>query len=305
MNASYITPAITLFNQDGTLDLNGQRRFYDYLIQGGIDGILVQGSIGEFFALPMEERRRMAKFAIEAISCRTKCIIGTASMVTEEIVPYSNYCLEQGADAVMIISPYYFCFDQDTLFRFYDELFGRIAGSVYIYNFPDRTGYSIAPETVLRLARKHPNLRGIKDTLTGVDHTREIIKAVKSEFPMFEVYSGFDDNAARNVLSGGDGVIGGLSNVVPKICANWIQAMREDDLVGIALGQQKIDRLMDIYSVGSMFIPIIKEAARLRGIISSTKCTVPMPTPTLAQSWSIAAILDREGLLKRTIISEE
>ena len=177
------------------------------------------------------------------------------------------------------------------------ELISQIAGSVYIYNFPDRTGYNIAPETVLRLARKHSNLRGIKDTLTGVDHTREIIKAVKPEFPAFEVYSGFDDNAARNVLSGGDGVIGGLSNVVPEVCAAWVRAMRENDLAGIAMGQQKIDRLMDIYSVGAMFVPIIKEAARIRGIVPSSNCTFPMPAATSEQSKLISAILDREGLL--------
>lgn len=297
MNASYITPAITLFGKDGILDLEGQQALYDHLIQGGIDGILVQGSIGEFFALSMDQRRMMAKSSIDTIAQRTKCIIGTASMVTEEIVPFSNYCLEQGADAVMIISPYYFRFDQDALFRFYDELFSQIAGPVYIYNFPERTGYSITPETVLRLARKHPNLHGIKDTLTGVDHTREIIKTVKPEFPTFEVYSGFDDNAARNVLSGGDGVIGGLSNVVPEICAAWIRAMRENDLAGIAVGQQRIDRLMNIYSIGSMFVPMIKEAARLRGIVPSSKCTFPIPLPSLEQSQSIAAILSQEGLL--------
>ena len=96
--------------------------FKQGLIKSGIDGILVQGSIGEFFALPMEWRRQMAKFSIDAISRRTRCIIGTASMVTEEIAPYSNFCLEQGADAVMIISPYYFRFDQDALFCFYDEI---------------------------------------------------------------------------------------------------------------------------------------------------------------------------------------
>lgn len=297
MNASYITPAITLFQKDGRLDLDNQCVLYDCLIQGGVDGILVQGSIGEFFALSMERRRKMAKFSIDAIAHRARCIIGTASMVAEEIVPYSNYCLECGADAVMIISPYYFRFEQDALFRYYDELFSQIAGPVYIYNFPERTGYSITPKTILKLARKHPNLQGIKDTLTGVDHTREIIKIVKTEFPAFEVYSGFDDNAARNVLSGGDGVIGGLSNVVPEICAAWMRAIRENNFTEVVSGQQRIDRLMDIYTVGSMFVPMIKEAARLRGIIPSNYCSFPMPLPTQEQTKTIAAILEEEGLL--------
>ena len=140
-------------------------------------------------------------------------------------------------------------------------------------------------------------LRGIKDTISGVDHTREIIKTLKSEFPAFEVYSGFDDNAARNVFSGGDGVIGGLSNVAPEVCAAWICSMKENDLPGIIAGQQKIDRLMDIYSVGSLFVPIIKEAARLRGIVPSNQSTFPMARPTQKESKTIMTILRRDGLL--------
>ena len=74
---------------------------------------------------------------------------------------------------------------------------------------------------MLALAKIHPNIVGMKDTVAGMDHTRELIKVVKSHIPQFEIYSGFDDNFAHNVLSGGDGCIGALSNVVPEICAAW------------------------------------------------------------------------------------
>ena len=84
--------------------------------------------------------------------------------------------------------------------------------SIYLYNFPDRTGYDLTPEITLRLVRKYRNIVGYKDTQAGMDHTRELIKLVKGEFPAFEVYSGFDDNFAHNVLAGGDGCIAGLSN---------------------------------------------------------------------------------------------
>lgn len=296
MNARYITPSVTLMNEDGSLDLESQGKLFEHLITNGIDGILIGGSIGEFFAMSMESRRELAKFAVERIDHRVKCIIGTASMLEEEIVPYSNWCLEQGADAVMIISPYYFRFDDESLFTFYDELFGQIHGPVYIYNFPDRTGYTISPEVVLRLRRTHDNLVGIKDTISGVDHTRELIKTVKSEYPDFEVYSGFDDNAAHNVLSGGDGIIGGLSNVVPELCSAWIRSMRENDAEGIARGQQQINRLFDIYSVGPLFVSIIKEGCRLRGVAASSACTKPIPKVTKEQSEAVRRILEREGI---------
>lgn len=296
MNASYICPAITLFKNDGTLDLESQAALYENLIKNNIDGVLVEGSIGEFFSVSMEMRKELAEFAVKTINHRIKTIIGTASMIPEEIVPFSNHCLEIGADAVMIISPYYFRFDNDSVFRFYDELIGAIHGPVYLYNFPDRTGYILDSQVVLKLALKHKNLMGIKDTISGMDHTRELINVVKSQVPYFEVYSGFDDNVAHNVLSGGNGVIAGLSNVVPEICAGWVKAMRDNDVEGIAKGQQAINRLMSIYSVGSVFVPIIKEGAKIRGIISSNKCTFPIPDVTEEQTEKVKEILKAEGM---------
>lgn len=296
MEASYITPAVTLLNEDKTLNLEGQRALYENLIRCGIDGILIQGSIGEFFAMPMYQRMQLAKFAVETIAHRTACVIGVTSMVADEIAPFANCCLDFGADAVIVLPPYYFSFDGEALFHYFNRLLNEIHGPVWLYNFPARTGCSISAETILRLAELHPNLAGIKDTITGMDHTRELIKAIKPKFPNFKIYSGFDDNAARNVLSGGDGVIGGLSNVVPEICAGWMKAIREGDAAGISAGQQQIDRLMDIYSVGSVFVPVIKEGARLRGIVDSNVCTFPMLPPTKAESETIIQILVREGI---------
>ena len=296
MNAAYLTPAITLFNEDGTLDLASQERLFNNLIDQGVDGILVEGSSSEFFAMPMNQRREMAKFAIEKIDHRVKLIIGTSSMVASEIVDFSNYCLEQGADAVMILPPYYFRFGAEALLQYYDRLAGKINGPIYIYNFPDNTGYTIPPETVLALAKIHPNIVGMKDTISGMDHTRELIKVVKSQIPGFEVYSGFDDNFAHNIMAGGDGCIAALSNVVPEICAAWAKAFRDNDLAGIAKGQQSIDRLMDLYAIRDPFLPVLKEACRLRGIAASSTGTFPMPNATVEDDARISALLTREGL---------
>ena len=296
MNASYLTPAITLFHADGSLDLESQKKLYENLIEQGIDGILVEGSSSEFFAMNMEQRRDMAKFAIDTIAHRVKLIVGTSSMVAEEIISFSNYCLEQGADAVMILPPYYFHFDDEALLQYYDHLAREINGPIYIYNFPDNTGYTIAPKTVVKLAKLHSNIVGMKDTISGMDHTRELIKTVKFELPEFEIYSGFDDNFAHNVLSGGNGCIGALSNVVPEVCTAWVRAFRENDLQGIANGQKVIDRLMDLYAVRSPFLPVLKEALKLRGIAASSASTFPMPNATVEDDAQIRALFHEEGI---------
>lgn len=297
MNAAYLTPAITLFNEDGTLDLVSQKKLFDNLIESGVDGILVEGSSSEFFAMPMDQRREMAKFAIETVDHRVKLIIGTSHMVADEIVAFSNYCLDAGADAVMILPPYYFHFGAEALLQYYDRLASRIHGDIYIYNFPDNTGYTIPAETVAQLASLHPNIVGMKDTISGMDHTRELIKTVKSRVPSFEIYSGFDDNFAHNVLSGGNGCIGALSNVVPEVCAAWVKAFRDNDLEGIAKGQRSIDRLMDLYSVRSPFLPVIKEAVKLRGIAATSAGTFPMPNATVEDDAKILELLRRENVL--------
>ena len=85
----------------------------------------------------------------------------------------------------MILPPYYFHFDDEALLQYYDHLAREINGPIYIYNFPDNTGYTIAPKTVVKLAKLHSNIVGMKDTISGMDHTRELIKTVKFELPEF------------------------------------------------------------------------------------------------------------------------
>ena len=296
MNAAYMAPAITLFRQDGTLDLESQEKLFDNLIEKGLDGILVEGSSSEFFAMPMDQRREMAKFAIEKVNHRVKLIMGTSHMVASEIINFSNFCLDAGADAVMILPPYYFHFGPDALLHYYDQLANQIHGDIYIYNFPANTGCNIPAETVLKLTKLHSNIVGIKDTVPGMDHTRELIKVVKSQVPSFEIYSGYDDNFAHNVLAGGNGCIAALSNIVPEICTAWVRAFRENDLEGIAKGQQAIDRMMDIYAIRDPFLPVMKEAARLRGLAATSVGTFPMPCATVEDDAKILELLHREGI---------
>ena len=106
MNARYMTPCVTAMHEDGSLDLKGHAAVYEHLIAGGVDGVLVLGSMGEFFSMRPEKRRELAQFSIRHIAGRVKVLIGTASMDFEETVSLSNDALKAGADAVAVISPY-------------------------------------------------------------------------------------------------------------------------------------------------------------------------------------------------------
>lgn len=277
MNCNYITPAVTPFDENRRLDTEALKGLYDHLIKGGVDGILVLGSIGEFFAIPVESKKELIRLAVKHISGRTKVFIGTASMEVNETIELSKYACEQGADGVVVISPYYFGLSNESVEEYYDLVAKECPGDLYLYNFPDRTGYDLSPQVTLNLLRKHKNIAGYKDTIPGMDHTRELIKLIKPEFPEFKIYSGFDDNFAHNVISGGDGCIGGLSNLVPELCSAWVKAFNINDIKSISEIQKKIDKLMDIYQVGKPFVPYIKKAMELKGIPVKAYCSFPLP----------------------------
>ena len=152
---SWMTPVVTVFHEDGTLDVEGNKAVYEHLIKGGVDGIVVMGSTGEFFSMPMEQKKELIRVAAETIKGRTRLLVGTSCMDYRETIELGNYAIDQGAEAVMIIPPYYFALSDASVEEYFDKVADGIHGDILIYNFPDRTGYDIKPQVTLNLARPH------------------------------------------------------------------------------------------------------------------------------------------------------
>ena len=291
MKAKWITPVVTALDRQGHVDVEANLRIYDFLIENGMDGILIFGSIGEFFAIPMEEKRELLKKAIAHIKGRVTVYAGTCHMELDQCVEFSNYALELGADGVMVISPYYFSLPDSGILNFYDRLAEGINGDLLLYNFPDRTGHDLSADLIYDLVSRHENIVGIKDTVSTMGHTRGIIQKVKKDYPNFQVFSEFDEFFGHNVLSGGDGCVAGLSNFAPEVASAYARAARADDLAGMVQCQQKVDSLMAIYDVAPQFIPIIKKAMVLRGIEMEPVCTQPLLEATQEETEKIREIL--------------
>ena len=297
MEAKWITPAVTAMNESGHVDFEANSRIYDNLIDSGMDGILILGSIGEFFAIPWNEKKEMIKRSLEAVRGRVKVYVGTGQMELDRCVELSNYALDQGADGVVVISPFYINLPDSAVLNFYGQVAEQVKGDIFLYNFPARTGYDLRPDLVYRLTDGYKNIVGIKDTVGDMGHTRAVIRKLKKDFPDFQIYSGFDEFFGHNVLSGGDGCIAGLSNFAPELAAGYVKAARRNDLTEMCRYQQKIDGLMDIYGVGQQFIPIIKKAMVLRGISMEPYCAQPMLAATEKETEEIRRILSEGGLL--------
>ncbi|MDI7238615.1 dihydrodipicolinate synthase family protein [Providencia huaxiensis] len=274
MESRYITPVVTIFDDKGRVDTEQNIRVYDSL-KGKVSGFVTMGSTGEFFALNMQSSKTLIDLCGRYPKEEMRVYAGASRLDVQESIELANYAYEKGIDGVMIISPYYFPLDDEGVFRFYSTIAAKTSANIFIYNFPERTGYSVSPDVCLRLADKYPNIIGLKDTIPDTTHTAQVIETVKSRLPHFEVYAGYDNNFAHVVLSGGNGCIGGLSNIVPQFFASWMQAFTQGDLALIAKHQQRVDQLMAIYGVNAPFIPTFKKALQLKGVINSDYCTAP------------------------------
>ena len=295
--ANFLTPVVTAFDANGNLDVQANKNVWDHLIKGGVDGLVIMGSTGEFFSMTTEQKKELIKLVVEHVNKRTKVYIGTSCMTVEDTVELSNFAIEAGADAVMIISPYYFALSDESVEFFYDKVAEAVKGDIYLYNFPDRTGHDLTPEITLNLLRKHKNIVGFKDTVSEMGHTRKLMTTVLKEFPDFIVLSGFDENFVHNILCGGSGCIGGLSNLCPELFADWVKAINAKNMDEVARIQKIVDKLMDLYPIGTPFIPIMKKAMILHGVEMKEYCTKPFLPATEEQTEQIKAVMKEAGLL--------
>lgn len=195
------TPVVTVFDEKEKPDYEGNKKVIDFLIEGGVDGILVLGSSGEFTGLTKQEKHDFFKFYAGYTVGRTKLYAGTGSLNFEDTVALSNEVNEMGYEGAMVIGPCYYALDQEKIFVYYDTLAKSIKGNLYIYNFPARSGHSIAPETLKKLVENNANIKGLKDSVSEPNHTNELMLAVEGH--EFEMFSGFDDQFLYNLTSGG------------------------------------------------------------------------------------------------------
>lgn len=288
-----LTPMITILDEKGKLDYEGNKVVINRLIDNGMNGILFFGSIGEFFAFTMEEKKEFIRFAVRTVAKRVPVLIGTGGTCQEEVIELTQFAEKEGADGVVVVSPYYFKLDSDTIYNYYANLACSTPLPIMLYNFPDRTASDLTPDLVLRLVKAFSHIVAIKDTVDNISHTRKLIQVVKAERPEFTVLSGFDEYLIPNLMAGGDGVLCGLTNIVPEIFAGLLKAYQEKDFAKVTKAQTKISILMNLYDVTNPFIAGIKGAVQLRGVPISTAVRKPATAITEQQMNSVRSILEK------------
>ena len=268
-----IVPVVTVFDENEKPDFEANKKVIDFLVDNGVDGILVLGSTGEFTVLDYEDKLQFAKDYYEYTNGRVDLYLGSNCPSFEETVKLSNEAVKMGYKGAMVIGPYYFGIDDEKMFIYYDSLAKEVDGDIYIYNFPDRSGYSISGANYAKLVKENKNIVGLKDSVMDPLHTNRLMRA--TEGFKTKVYSGFDDQFLYNLSTGGAGCIGALANLVPDIWSDLVKSTREKDFDKVHKLSSLIHRLMPLYDLDSNFSKLFKKLMAVRGIDISSKSIFP------------------------------
>lgn len=268
-----LVPVVTAFDDKEKPCAEGNARIADFLVSGGVDGILILGSTGEFTNLTPDDKERMLVDYAKAVDGRVELYAGTACPDWHDTVALSNRALDLGYAASLVIGPSYYAISQDELFAYYDAIASGVRGPLYIYNFPARTGHSIAPETLARLVEAHDNIRGLKDSVTEPMHTAQLALAVEGSD--FKLYSGYDDQFLYNRTINGAGGVGATANLAPEVWRDLVDSANAGDMDRACELAGLVHRLMQLYSLNSNCSLLFKQLMVHRGVEIDPRAIFP------------------------------
>lgn len=235
------TALVTPFTEDLTVDYPAMERLLDFQLENGTDAVVVCGTTGEAASMSYEERLRVIEAVVRRVDGRIPVIAGTGSNNTANAITLSRDAVLAGADALLVVTPFYNKATQTGLVRHYTAIADAAARPVILYHVPSRTGVKCTAETYAALA-KHPNIVGVKEAggdLALVQKTRELCPAD------FSIWSGNDDETAPMMLFGGQGVISVAANIVPREMHRLTEACRSGDFTAAGNMQLKLRKLCE------------------------------------------------------------
>ena len=256
-----IVAIVTPF-KNGKVDEEALRRLIEEQIVGGTDGIAPCGTTGESTTLSHEEHDRVIEIVIDAVKKRVPVIAGTGSNSTAEAIRLTKHACQAGADAALVVCPYYNRPTQEGLYQHYKTVAEAAPIPIIIYNIPGRTGVNMLPETMERLA-KIPNIVGVKEAAGSIKQMSDIINLCGTDFT---VLSGDDAFTLPLLALGGKGVISVISNLVPADMAGLVDAFFAGDLNKARELHRRMSPLIDALFIETNPTPI-KTALAMMGKI--------------------------------------
>ncbi|MDQ5985685.1 MAG: 4-hydroxy-tetrahydrodipicolinate synthase [Syntrophus sp. SKADARSKE-3] len=278
--------------KNGQVDEEKLRELIEFQIENGTDGIVPCGTTGESPTLSHEEHDRVIEITVEAVRKRVPVIAGTGSNSTAEALRLTKHAYEVGADAALMVTPYYNRPTQEGLYQHYKLIAESVPIPIVVYNVPTRTGANILPDTIARLS-KIPNIVGVKEAAGSLKQMQEIISLCGDGF---SVLSGDDFFTFPLLCLGGHGIISVISNVAPADMAGLIDAFEAGDMKKAKELHYKMTPLVDALFIETSPTPV-KTALALMGKIEN-EIRLPLYKMSDANLEKLKKVMTAYGLIK-------
>ena len=285
------TALITPFTASGEVDYDAYGRLIDWQIESGIDAIVSCGTSGEGPTLSDAEHKEVVRYAVERANGRVPVIAGTGSNDTAYAVELTKFASEVGADAMLVVTPYYNKATQEGLYRSFMTIADASTKPLILYNVPSRTGCNIQPATYLRLS-EHENIQAIKEANGNISAIVETMSLVHGKLDM---YSGNDDQIVPILSMGGLGCISVLSNLLPRETCEITRRYFSGDVAGAAELQMHYVPL--IQALFCEVNPIPAKAAMAAMGYCEDVLRLPLTPMESANRERLLGCMRREGLI--------
>ncbi|MCA1815898.1 MAG: 4-hydroxy-tetrahydrodipicolinate synthase [Acidobacteria bacterium] len=289
-----MTALVTPFQRDGSVDEERFRPFLDFQIEGGIKTLVPCGTTGESATMTEEEDRRVISIAVEAARGRARVVAGAGSNSTAASIEYARAAREIGADAVLVVAPFYNKPTQAGLYAHFRAVAESVAGlPVVIYNVPGRTSSNIAAETTLRLARDVENIVAVKEASGNMSQIMEILRSRPANF---RVLSGDDALTLAMLALGADGLISVASNEAPALMSRMVSLALDGKWGEARALHFELLPLMETNFIESSPAPV-KAALAMMGLVEENLRLPLVPVEEKSRA-RLREVLDELGLLK-------
>lgn len=253
---------VTPFHEDGSVDYEKLKELVEFQIANGTDAIIICGTTGESSTLTHEEHLECIKKCVEYVNGRIPVVAGTGSNCTETAIYLSTEAEKYGADALLVVTPYYNKATQKGLIAHYTAIANSVKLPIIMYNVPSRTGCNIQPETAVTLAKNVENIVAIKEASGNISQVAKLMSLADG---CIDLYSGEDGQVVPALSLGGIGVISVLSNVAPKETHDMVMSYLNGDVETSRKIQLKAIPLVDALFCEVNPIPV-KTALNLMGM---------------------------------------
>jgi 4-hydroxy-tetrahydrodipicolinate synthase len=286
-------PLVTPFKEDGSVDYDTYAKLVEFQIKGGTHGIVVTGTTGEPSALTPEERTELLKVALATAKKRIQVVAATGTQNHADTVKMSEAAEKAGADALLIVTPYFIRPPQRGLEAYYLDLCKRTDLPVLIYHIPGRAAVSVTADTVARIAEGAPNLVGIKHAVNDLALVSELIVKLGSEF---RIHVGLEELSFPMVCLGAHGLMNAVGNLLPGKVAEVYSATAKGDLARGKALHYELYELNNAIFFDTNPIPMKYMMKRL-GILPNELHRLPMVPSTPELRARLDGVLSRAGLI--------